>query len=71
MSKFQFEKEIEAELKRLNDSIDRKIIRGISYAKESRRHKFLLSQLRNMRRAAGNREAWFKKSFAFVSSFIF
>ena len=45
MSKNILIKELQKELSKLNDLIDLKIIRGLSYKKEAKRHKFLLNQL--------------------------
>ncbi|MEY2664720.1 MAG: hypothetical protein RIT04_528 [Candidatus Parcubacteria bacterium] len=45
MSKTKTIQMIRAEIKRLNEEIDMKIIRGISYRGEARRHKSLMSQL--------------------------
>lgn len=52
MSSKDFLKVIEAELARLNDRIDVKILRGRSYAKEAERHKFLLRQLNRLEYSA-------------------
>jgi len=60
---------IEKELKRLNDIIDGKIIEGLSYRKESQRHKFLTSQLVNLKRVSG--DGWFARSVSFVNTFVF
>ena len=48
MSKATLSKEIEKELAKLNDRIDRKIIKGQSFEREARRHRELLSTLRRM-----------------------
>ncbi|MCX6703162.1 MAG: hypothetical protein NTV02_00525 [Candidatus Zambryskibacteria bacterium] len=69
MSKQNLEKALRDELEILNDTIDRKIIKGLSYASESRRHKFVLSQILDIRRRE-TRSGWFSKSFGFAS-FIF
>ncbi|MDB5259302.1 MAG: hypothetical protein JWO73_510 [Candidatus Taylorbacteria bacterium] len=45
MSKAKTVQIIRAEIKRLNEDIDMKIIRGLSYRNEARRHKSLISQL--------------------------
>lgn len=45
MSKHTTTKIIKKELSHLNATIDMKIIKGISYSREARHHKFLLSQL--------------------------
>ncbi len=50
------------ELQALNDQIDEKIIRGLSYGKEARRHKFILNRLSDIQRAQTGR-GWFSKSF--------
>lgn len=49
MSKHTLTKEIQREIARLNDTIDRKIVRGKSYRNEARRHKTLLSELQRLR----------------------
>jgi hypothetical protein len=43
-------REVQKELEVLNKRIDQKIIRGISYMTEARRHKMLLSQLNRLNR---------------------
>ena len=70
MSKQNLEKAVRKELEVLNDQIDRKIIRGVSYVKESRRHKFLLSSLSRMHKATSVRSGWFTRSFSLVSTFL-
>jgi hypothetical protein len=45
MSKHTLDKEIQKELRKLNDRIDRKIIKGQSFRVEARRHKELLVTL--------------------------
>ncbi len=54
MSKQQLEKALRRELAALNRQIDEKIIKGISYAREARRHKFIVSTLDNLRRSRQN-----------------
>ncbi|MEQ1561148.1 MAG: hypothetical protein ABL899_00330 [Nitrospira sp.] len=61
MSKYNLEKSLRRELVTLNDVIDHKIIRGLSYAKEARRHKFILSSLSNIRRTKSSN--WMIRSF--------
>jgi len=70
MSKQNLEKAFCQELDVLNDIIDQKIIKGLSYAKEARRHKFLLSSIANLRRASRMQSGWFSKSFGLVSTFL-
>lgn len=48
------EKMLLRELRILNEEIDRKIIRGLSYTREARRHKFVLNSLDNLRRSRQN-----------------
>ena len=71
MSKQNLEKELRCELETLNDQIDRKIIKGLSYVREARRHRFLLGSLARMRRSATARSGWLTRSFSLVSTFIF
>jgi len=68
MSKYRLSKIVQAEINKLNQIIDLKIIRGESYKKESRRHKFLVSQLNGLNRqssfrAAPPRAHWFTRVF--------
>jgi len=67
MSKQNLEKTLQKELGVLNDQIDQKIIKGLSYVRESRRHKFILARLSDIKRSS--RSGWLSKSFSFVSSF--
>lgn len=69
MSKQNFEKALRDELEILNDTIDRKIIKGLPYATEARRHKMILSQILDMRRKQ-QRGGWFLRSFGFTSFFF-
>jgi len=48
MSKKNITQEIHKELDKLNDRIDRKIIKGHSFAADARRHKELLATLRQL-----------------------
>ncbi len=45
MSKYTLGREIQKELRRLNDQIDRKIVRGLPFTAEARRHRELLATL--------------------------
>ena len=67
MSSHTFKKTIESELRKLNEDIDVKIVKGLSYIKESRRHKFLLKQLNSFSR---HNNSWLQKSFNLVSTFV-
>lgn len=66
MSHDTLRKTIERELQKLNDEIDVKIVKGLSYVKESRRHKFMLKRLNELGRASG----LFQKSFKLISTFV-
>ncbi len=66
MSKQNLERVLIRELEVLNDEIDKKIIRGLSYAKEARRHKFILNRISDVRRAQTG-SGWFAKSFSTFS----
>lgn len=70
MSKQNLEKVFRQELEVLNDVIDQKIIKGMSYAKEARRHKFLLSNIANLRRVSRVQSGWLSRSFGLVSTFL-
>jgi len=61
MSKQKMVTTIQKELERVNETIDMKILRGEAYRMEARRHKALLSQLRQVRSAG--------RTFAFFSFF--
>ena len=63
MTKQSLEKALRRELEILNLRIDEKIIRGLSYAKEARRHKYVLSSIRNIRQGS----SWFNSPFSFIS----
>jgi len=45
-NKNKFAKEIASEIEKLNVAIDRKIIKGLSYGAEAKKHKKLISLLR-------------------------
>ena len=68
MSKHQAKRAIRAEIERLNQEIDLKIIRGVSYKREAVRHKFLMRQLSMLSRA---HSFWFSSPLKFVSTFLF
>jgi hypothetical protein len=60
MSKYNLERMLRRELGALNDIIDAKIIRGLSYAREARRHKFLQSSLHRLRQS--DKSGWLARS---------
>jgi hypothetical protein len=67
MSKQQAIRVIRSEIARLNQQIDLKIIRGVSYRREALRHKSLMSQLARLE----PRRSIFARSLQFVSMFMF
>lgn len=76
MSKHNVEKTIRAEINRLNEIIDQKIIRGLSYRREAEQHSFLrgrLMQMKNSRalsRANVRGSGWLERSLGFVGTYI-
>ncbi len=63
MSKHQAIRTIKSEIKRLNHEIDLRIIKGLPYKEQSRRHKMLSAQLSQFERAS---RSWFwRLGFAF------
>lgn len=63
MSKQNFEKSLKKELKVLNEIIDMKIVRGLSYSNEAKRHKFILNSLANIKRT---KSSWMLRSFSLI-----
>ncbi|MEN9649420.1 MAG: hypothetical protein RL094_387 [Candidatus Parcubacteria bacterium] len=63
MSKGQIKTAIEVELRKLNETIDMKIVRGLSYRQEARRHKTLLAQARRLR------SSWFSSKLSLMHMF--
>lgn len=70
MSKFILEKRIQAELKKINDVIDLKIIKGVSYKREALRHRFLLYRLVDLHRVSKFHSNWFQRSVNVVATFL-
>ena len=66
MSKHQIAKSLKKEISKINRVIDMKIIQGLPYYQESRRHKFLTSQLKHL--IPNN--TWFN-TMSFSSLFMF
>ena len=67
MSKYRLSKILQSEINKLNEVIDVKIIRGLPYRNEARRHKFLMKQFEELRRQEsfrGNapKVRWFERS---------
>ncbi len=61
MTQLNLERSLRAQLETLNDIIDRKIVRGVSYAREAREHKQILTRLSNLKR---NRSLWSFRSLS-------
>ncbi len=70
MSNFILEKSIKSELKRINDIIDLKIIKGMSYKREALRHRFLLYRLVDLHRIPKFQSNWFQRSVNVVATFL-
>jgi hypothetical protein len=68
MGKFKTFKVIKSELTKLNNRIDLKIIQGVPYYNEARRHKFLRAQLQDI---SLRKSPWLRSSLRFASLFMF
>jgi hypothetical protein len=68
MSKIELLKTVRKEIRALNRAIDIKIIQGLSYRDEARRHKFLLMQENHLARRTHMN--WFGKMASMVSTFM-
>ena len=67
MSKQNLEKILRKELEVLNDTIDQKIIRGLPYGIEAKRHRFILFSLANIRKELKSSSGWIGRSFSTFS----
>lgn len=70
MSKYILEKNIQAELKRINEIIDLKILKGLSYRREALRHRFLLNRLGDLHRLSKFHSNWLQRSVNVVATFL-
>ncbi len=68
MSKNKLLKTIHTELDKINEQIDLKIIKGMSYKKEAMRHKFLTLHLTQAIR--NHNTNWIQRTAHMVSSFL-
>ncbi|MFA6432297.1 MAG: hypothetical protein WCV82_00555 [Candidatus Paceibacterota bacterium] len=68
MSKYEIARSLRKEIRRINRVIDMKIIQGLPYYNESRRHRFLTSQLKHL---VPERLGWFSRPMSFASLFMF
>ncbi len=50
MKRYILIRRLEGEIAKLNEAIDMRIVRGISYKSLSRRHKVLVAELRSLKR---------------------
>lgn len=66
MSKYHLEKALRRELVVVNQIIDARIIKGLSYSRESKRHKFILSSLARIRRESKSDYGWLARSFSII-----
>lgn len=65
MTKYKAITTIEKEINKVNDVIDMKIIQGLAYRAEARRHKILLDKLRRE-----TRPTWQYRLSRMVTSFL-
>jgi hypothetical protein len=68
MSKFKLARKVKKEIKKLNNEIDLKIIKGLPYKAEARRHRFLTSQFYMFNHA--NKIGFFKRTIQVFASFV-
>ncbi len=68
MSKIQLVHNLRKEIKKLNKDIDLKIIRGLPYRAEARRHKFLVSQFYGFYETT--KKSWFQRTMHIFASFM-
>ncbi len=66
MSKYKTAYILKKELKKLNEDIDYKIIKGVSYRREALRHRYIRTQLEKITTAS--RAGWLKSFGFFVPS---
>ena len=65
MSKEKLVKTISREIAQINETIDMKVIQGVSYKQEAKRHKLLISMLADVSRRAQTQSRWSFASFLF------
>jgi hypothetical protein len=71
VNKNTFIKELRKEINKLNQEIDRRIVRGISYKTLSRKHKVLVAQLNSATRYPSSSYGFFDRLNRVVSTFMF
>lgn len=70
MSKQKLITTIHTELEKINEQIDLKIIQGLEYKRESKRHKFLVSHLTQVIRGAAPKRSWTHRVSHMMASFL-
>lgn len=65
MNRYQYKFAIEKEIKKLNQTIDSKILSGMRYRDDARRHKDLLRQIRKI----DQKRSFFPRAFQFLTLF--
>jgi hypothetical protein len=70
MSRIILEKTIRAELEKLNDAIDIKILKGLPYKREALRHRFLLYRLSDLHRLPRFNSSWLQRSINTIATFV-
>lgn len=70
MSKYELKKTIQKELRELNWRIDMKILRGLSYREDARRHKLLVMQLDRIRTQRQGGIGFLGKMAGALTSFV-
>lgn len=68
MSKMKIATKVRKEIKKLNREIDLKIIKGLPYKAEARRHRFLISQFYGFYESY--KTNWFKKTIFNLATFM-
>jgi hypothetical protein len=65
MKRYILIRRVESEIARLNEEIDMRIVRGVSYKALARKHKTLIAELRSLERTPGmmNRFAQYASVF--------
>lgn len=70
MSKQKLITTIHTELEKINEQIDLKIIQGLEYKRESKRHKFLVSHLTQVIRGETTKRSWTNRLSHVMASFL-
>ncbi len=68
MSKIKLAINVKRELKKLNHEIDLKIIKGLPYRAEARRHRFLTTQFYTF--SSPSRISFFRRTLHIFASFV-